>query len=117
MYQPTTTDQKFYTVNGQQKAEIDVCLGEENKGDPSIRECRHAVLPIDNGYVIYDRLLNRIVNGTFYRYREGEVNPYGEAGDELEHLLELAQDYNINPRAPQDMAPNGRALGLKYPVK
>lgn len=107
---PATEDQKLYRVNGLLKAEIDVCFTHERvegeKAAPSIAECRHAVLPINNkgkGYVIYDRLLCRIVNGVYYM--------------PLEQVLECAQHYNEDPGAPQDMTPNGLALGLKYPKK
>lgn len=103
---PTTGDQKFYRDGKRLKAEIDVCLTHETEDAPSIAECRHAVLQLKNkgeGYVIYDRLLNRIVNGVYYM--------------PLEQALLCAQDYNDNPDAWQDMAPNGAALGLKYPKK
>lgn len=86
------------------KAEIDVCFTHEYGDVPSIEECRFAVLQIKNkgnGYVTYDRLLNRIVNGVFY--------------DSLEGALASAEHYNEDPDAPQDMSPNGAALGLKYP--
>ncbi len=105
-----TNDQKFYKVDGQLKAEIDVYVTHEREA-PSIKDCRHAVLHIKNkkqngedghGYVIYDRLLSRIVNGVYYT--------------SLEDVLECAQSYNEDPDCPQDMAPNGLALGLFYPV-
>jgi hypothetical protein len=35
----------------------------------------------------------------------------------LEEVLESARHYNEDPDAPQDMTPNGLALGLKYPKK
>ena len=54
-----------------------------------------------HGYVVYDRLLNRIVNGVFY-------------GDP-ESALEVARMYNEDLDSPQDTAPNGLALGLIYP--
>lgn len=66
----TTKDQKIYKVNGHLKAEIDVDITRESENAPSIKECRHAVLQIvnskSNGYVVYDRLLCRIVNGVYY---------------------------------------------------
>ncbi len=102
------SDIKLYDVDGQTKAEVDVYITHEREA-PSIRECRHAVLHIMNkkqngedghGYVVYDRLLNRIVNGVFY-------------GD-LEGVLEVAQLYNEGAGAI-DMSPNGLALGLIYP--
>ena len=104
-----TRDQRFYTVDGKQKAEIDVDITHEREA-PSIDRCRHAILHIKNkkqdgtdghGYVIYDRLLCRIVNGVYYT--------------SLEDVLECAQMYNDDPDSPQDMAPNGWALGLIYP--
>ncbi len=108
-YYPTTRDQRFYRVDGKLKAEIDVCFTHENvEGDPyppSIVECRYAVLQISNkggrGYVTYDRLLCRIVNGVYY--------------GSIQSALESAQMYNEYPESPQDMAPNGVALGLHYP--
>lgn len=107
---PTTNDQKIYQVDGKWKAEIDLDLAPEDPQAPSIRECRHAVLTIHNkdihghdtrGYVVYDRLLSRIVNGVFY-------------GD-LEGALQAAKLYNDDPESPQDMSPTGLALGLVYP--
>lgn len=101
----TTNDQKLYKVDGKLKAEIDVYITREHGDAPSLKECRHAVLRVENkggkGYVVYDRLLCRIVNGVFYM--------------SLEEVLECAQYYNENPDAPQDMIPNGVALGLIYP--
>lgn len=105
-----TKDQNFYKINGQLKAEIDIYMSPEDKEAPPIAECRHAVLEIKNtnaegddntGYVIYDRLLGRIVNGVYFM--------------PLEMVLECAQHYNEDPYTPQDMAPNGIALGLHYP--
>jgi|GEM_PF-4067770 len=104
-YRPTTNTQRFYIANKRPKAEIDVCLTHESEA-PSIEDCRHAVLLINNGaqhqgYVIYDRLLCRIVNGVYY--------------GTLDMALESAQAYNEENDYPQDMAPSGAALGLKYP--
>lgn len=101
-----TSDQKLFKVDDQLKAEIDVYLTRETQDAPSIKECRHAVLRINNkgqGYVIYDRLLCRIVNGVFY--------------DSVEAGLESARWYNEYSDAPQDMIPNGKALGLIYPMQ
>lgn len=102
----TTKKQKFYRVNGQIKAVIDVYLTSDLDGTPSIAECRHAVLPLAkrnqrNAYVIYDRLLNRIVDGVYYV--------------KLEAVLAIAQHYNEYEHARQDMSPNGAALDLFYP--
>ena len=99
----TTKDQKFYKVDGIIKAEIDVVPTHEEKDAPSIAHCRHAVLPLNNkgnGYVVYDRLLCRIVNGVYYN---------------RQMALESAQSYNEYDGNPQDMNPNGDALGLLYP--
>lgn len=99
--------QVIYQVDGQLKAEIDVYLTREKEDAPSIAECRYAVLQVKNkgnGYVIYDRLLCRIVNGVYYM--------------PLEEVLRCAQLYNEYPEySPGDMSPNGRALGLFYPKK
>ena len=109
----TTSDQRLYKRGDEFKAEIDICPTDECAGDPSILRCRHAILTIqtvDNngeitpGYVVYDRLLNRIVNGVFY-------------GDSPDEVLQCAQAYNERADSPQDMAPNGIALNLKYPAK
>jgi|SRR5712664_917817 len=103
-------DLKLSRVGNQLKATIDVYITREREA-PSIRECRYAVLHIKNkkqngedghGYVVYDRLLNRIVNGVFY-------------GD-VDSPLEVAQLYNQGLGNP-DMSPNGLALGLIYPEK
>jgi hypothetical protein len=100
----TTRDQRFYEVNGQIKAEIDICPTAEHSPAPIIHHCRHAVLPLNKGkgYVVYDRRLQRIVNGVYYN---------------LKTALACAQDYNDRDTAPQDMAPNGAALGLIYPER
>src|SRR5690348_1087418 len=106
----TTKDQMVFENNGNWKAIIDIDLAEEDPTAPSIKRCRHAVLTVktkdayDNdviGYVVYDRLLSRIVNGVF--------------GDDLVAALGVAKRYNDDPESPQDMAPNGLALGLIYP--
>ncbi len=98
--------EKLYQVGKQLKAEIDVYYTREIDA-PSIKECRYAVLPLPRqldieSYVVYDRLLNRIVNGVFF-------------GD-VEGVMRVAQLYNEGSGA-EDMCPNGLALGLIYPVK
>jgi hypothetical protein len=102
MYRPTTKDQRFYDISNQLRATIDVYITREREA-PSIKECRFAVLQLKNkgeGYVVYDRLLCRIVNGVFR---------------DLPGALGVAELYNKDPNSPQDMAPNGLALGLIYP--
>ncbi len=97
--------EKLYQVGEQWKAEIDVYLTREREV-PSIKKCRYAVLPLKEQrggrYVVYDRLLSRIVNGVFF-------------GD-LEGVLEVARLYNEG-EGRADMSPNGLALDLIYPVK
>ena len=97
--------EKLYRVSNHVKAEINVYPTREREA-PSIGRCRYAVLPLPKQkhecYVVYDRLLNRIVNGVFF-------------GD-LEGVLEVAQLYNEGMGNP-DMSPNGLALGLIYPEK
>ena len=96
-------EQVLYKVEDQLKVNMNVYLTRERNA-PSIQECRFAVLPLkeqrSESYVVYDRLLNRIVNGVFF-------------GD-LEGVLEVAQLYNEGLGNP-DMSPNGLALGLIYP--
>jgi len=93
--------ERLYKVGDQIKAIIDVYITRERKA-PSIKDCRHAVLQVNNGgYVVYDRLLNRIVNGVFW-----------EKG--VDSALEVARLYNEGMGAI-DMSPNGLALGLIYP--
>lgn len=102
MHRPTTNNQRFFDINNQLRATIDVCITREREA-PSIKECRFAVLQLKNegeGYVVYDRLLCRIVNGVFR---------------DLPGALGVAELYNKDPNSPQDMAPNGLALGLIYP--
>lgn len=108
-YHSTTEEQRFYSVGERLKAEIDVDITHESSDAPSIRDCRHAVLTIVNksesrekveGYVVYDRLLCRIVNGVYYS---------------REMAFGSAQSYNQYGNNPQDMSPNGVALGLLYP--
>ena len=78
----------------------------ENMADsptPRIRDCRFAALQLGNkGYVVYDRLLSRVVDGVYW------------GADALENALGVAQLYNDGGGNP-DMAPNGDALGLHYP--
>jgi hypothetical protein len=110
---PTTGSQKFArSVSGEHlRADITVGVTQESADSPQISQCRHAVLTIQTtdafgtpttGHVVYDRLLCRIVNGVF-------------AENELEGALIVAQRYNSDPNSPQDMSPNGEALGLTYP--
>lgn len=109
---PQTKDQIIYALpgTGHFKAFIDACLTEEREA-PSVYECRFAALPLANeGWVVYDRLLARIVNGTFYG------GDGGDQEDARESALAVAQSYNKNPASSQDMSPNGLALGLHYPV-
>jgi hypothetical protein len=95
--------ERLYKVDDQLKATIDVYITHERKA-PSIRECRYAVLQLNHGgYVVYDRLLCRIVNGVFW-------------SKEVESALHVAQLYNEGHGAV-DMAPNGLALGLIYPCQ
>lgn len=103
--------ERLYEVDGQLKAEIDVFHTYEREA-PSIEDCRHAVLCVrtkdrkgkdTNGYVVYDRLLNRIVNGVFW-------------GKDPESALQVAQWYNER-QGRVDMSPNGLALGLIYPTR
>ena len=102
---PQTKHQLIYALHGTGhfKAFIDVCVTDERDA-PSISACRYAALPLADGWVVYDRLLSRIVNGTFY----------GEGA--AESALAVAQSYNEDPTSSQDMSPNGLALGLQYPV-
>lgn len=94
--------------------EVDVVLTAPEKNAPSKRGCRFAVLPLGKltepgrtASVIYDRVLNRIVDGVYYG------NPVD--------VLPTAQHFNEHPdRAYPDnpflmRAPNGDALGLLYP--
>ena len=89
----------FYKVDGQLKAEINVYFTNERE-DPPISKCRYAALGIKSGgYVVYDRLLNRIVNGVLLYSSDA---------------LHVAQSYN-DGKGAEDMSPNGFALGLIYP--
>lgn len=93
-------EEQYYKVNGQLRVEMDVYLTDE-VGGPSISECRYAVLSLASGHVIYDRLLNRIVNGIFYTTAED--------------IIQVARNYNRGNGTP-DMSPNGYALKLTYPT-
>ena len=104
--------ERLYRIGAQRRAEIDVYITRENRGAPSIKDCRYAVLCVrakgtadkdTSGYVVYDRLLNRIVNGVFW-----------DTG--AESALEVARLYNEG-QGREDMSPNGEALGLIYPKK
>lgn len=98
--------EKFYKVNEQLKAEIEVHVTHENAGTPDMSKHRHAVLQLANGgYVVYDRLLNKIVDGVYY----------GDVG--FDDALGVAKWYNEGKDTPKDMAPNSDALGLIYTKK
>ncbi len=101
-----TYGEKLYYVGNQLRAEVDVYFTREREAPP-IDECRYAVLPLPKqkeieSYVVYDRLLNRIVNGVFF--------------EDLKGVLEVVQLYNKGEGAA-DMSPNGCALGLIYPER
>jgi hypothetical protein len=66
---------------------------------PHIRECRFAVLSLAKGYVVYDRLLSRIVDGVY---------------TDVNNALGVTELYNKGI-GHKDMSPNGDALGLRYP--
>lgn len=110
MERPETKDQTFVPVSKNQfKAIIDVEVTDEHEAAPPLLTCRHAVLTIQSkdvngnpctGYVVYDRWLNRIVNGVYSHRNDA---------------LGSAYVYNTSDRSPQDMNPNGYALGLIYP--
>src|SRR5260370_431282 len=80
----TTKYQRFYQIGDQLKADIDVyitCESIDEHATPSIAECRHAILQLKNkgnGYVIYDRLLCRIVNGVYYHMPIEEILELGD---------------------------------------
>lgn len=100
----TTKDQKIYRLAGRWKAKIDIVLPHEEADTPSVQEYRHAVLPLhgEDRYIIFDRLLGRIVDGVY---------------SILPEALAMAHHYNTNEHAAQDMTPNSAALGLIYPKK
>ena len=83
--------------------ERDMVLAEADAKGPSVMKCRYAVLPLANdGWVVYDRLLSRIVDGVYY------INPEGALG--------VARWFNESAEAAQDsQPPNGDAMGLIYP--
>lgn len=91
------------------RAEIDIEITHEDEDDPTFAECRWAVLEIrgtstfnHHAYVIYDRLLSRIVDGVYY--------------SPLIDVLAIVEDWNREPQYFGDhRAPNGAALGLHYP--
>ena len=70
----------------------------EGSAAPTLRECRYAALQLGNkGYVVYDRLLSRIVDGVYY-------GPLAR-----KNALGVAQLYSDGYGLP-DMSPNGDAL-------
>jgi len=73
---------------------------QENAGTPNFLKARHAVLPISNGYVVFDRVLGRIMNGVFYV---------------LDDALDGAARYNESEDYHLGMLPNADALGLLFP--
>lgn len=100
------------------RAEIDVNMTDPERNAPSLRACRFAVLPLykapdaemmdwQQPAVIYDRLLNRIVDGAYFTT--------------IDDVLHIAEAFNKHwerayPDDPRMMrAPNGDALGLVYP--
>lgn len=93
------------------RAEIDIEVPHEEEDAPSLGECRWAVLELGrtapfNGhaYVIYDRLLSRIVDGVYFT--------------PLAQVLTIVEEWNREPQYFGDhRAPNGAALGLHYPKR
>lgn len=97
-----TRDERLYTVGEQLRADIPVTIPAQCEGEPTIQECRYAVLPLANGgWVTYDRVLSRVVNGVWF------IN--------FENALDSARHYNTDPEAPADMNPSGAPLGLIFP--
>lgn len=86
------------------RAEIQVEVPHEGEA-PSLADCRYAALRLHNkgnGYVVYDRLLSRIVDGVYY-------------GDNaLANALGVAEWLSEGGKG-RGSAPNGEALGLVYP--
>lgn len=71
---------------------------------PTVENCRYAVLPLsDQGYVVYDRLNGRIVDGVYLE------------STGLAMALGVAQAYNKGFDPGENMTPTGEALALIYP--
>lgn len=96
--------------------QVDIELAREREGadEPSIIACRHAVLTIQHqytdgekclGYVVYDRLLNRIVDGVYAEMHAALDVAHGMNQEERRGVYGLFR------------APNGVALNLQYPGK
>ena len=80
-----------------------VVLADREQKGPPVSLCRHAVLQVVTGYVVYDRFLSRIVDGV-----------YQDASD----ALGAAQWFNESPdSAEASKPPNGDALRLFYPAQ
>jgi|SRR5579862_916098 len=87
------------------KVELQLELPHER--EPSVSLCRFAALHLHNsgdGYVVYDRVLSRIVDGVYY-------------GEDAElRTLRVAQALNERG-SPRWESCNGVALGLIYPTR
>lgn len=84
--------------------EFDPILAHGDANGPTLAQCRFAVLPLAHGWVVYDRLLSRIVDGVYYL--------------DTGAAMDVAEWFNSDGRAAEDSRPpNGDALGLLYPPK
>lgn len=95
--------------SGRLRTTLDIAMPREHAPAPSLAECRHAVLRIQAhekiGFVVYDRLLSRIVDGVYF--------------DALDDALGVADYYNSLPdgeEGPNTRSPNSNALDLIYPT-
>lgn len=94
---------------------LEITMTREYEPSPSLAECRYGVLGIHDskttgepGYVVYDRLLSRIVDGVYYNQ---------------DSALDVARLYNEHSKpdgscastGTGDRSPNSIALGLIYP--
>jgi hypothetical protein len=89
------------------RAEIQVEV-HQYRNDPPLHECRFAALQLhtkDKGYVVYDRLLSRIVDGVYSGDEEG-----------LRSALAVAQLFNEGHLGRKDSC-GGSGLGLIYPSR
>lgn len=107
-------DEKLCVLpNGGRKGEglihVEHWIALPNDTQPGFSECRFAVLTIfcsskEKGYVVYDRLFSRIIDGVYY----GSPDP----------ALGVAAWFNEDPDAAiESRPPNNIALGLIYPDK
>ncbi len=110
-----TPNETMFVVKGDErnprvKVSYEMNLATPEYDAPRVTKCRHAVLTIlahgEPAYVVYDRLLNRIIDGVYHTSVE----------DTLE-VVATFNDPDYEWLRNDATAPNGDAMGLAYPTE